>query len=103
MSEHRFGRFVLDSLARRLLCEGRPVHLSPKAFGLLEVLVETRPKAWSKQELHEHLWPDVVVVDANLANLVAELRHALDDDATRPRFIRTVPRFGYAFEPVLPR
>jgi DNA-binding winged helix-turn-helix (wHTH) protein len=102
MSQHRFGRFVLDSLSRQLLYGERPVHLSPKAFRLLQVLVETRPKAWSKAELHEHLWPDVVVVEANLANLVAELRRALRDDRTRQRFIRTLPRFGYAFHAGVP-
>ena len=98
MFQHRFGPFVLDALARQLLCEGRPVHLSPKAFLLLQLLVESRPKAWSKLALHEQLWPDVVVVEANLANLVAELRRALKDDCRRQRFIRTLPRFGYAFE-----
>ena len=98
MSQHRFGPFVLDAHARQLLCDGRPVHLSPKAFLLLQILVESRPKAWSKAALHEQLWPDVVVLEANLANLVAELRRALEDDCRQQRFIRTLPRFGYAFE-----
>jgi hypothetical protein len=43
------------------------------------------------------LWPDTFVSEANLPNLVAELREALSDDAHAPRVIRTVPRFGYAF------
>jgi hypothetical protein len=94
-----FGEFVLDSETRELLRAGRPVHLSPKAFQLLTALVEGRPKALSKSRLRDLLWPDIVVVEANLANLVGELRAALGDDPRRPRFVRTVQRFGYAFRP----
>jgi hypothetical protein len=71
--------------------------LSPKAFALLELLIRRRPKAVSKAEIHKHLWPGVFVTAANLANLVAELRAGLGDDARDPRILRTVPRFGYAF------
>ena len=52
----------------------------------------------SKTDLHQRLWPDTYVSDANLTNLVADLRDALGDDAKNPRVIRTVQRFGYAFE-----
>ena len=37
------------------------------------------------------------MVEKNIVNLVAEIREALGDDATHPRFLRTVHRFGYAF------
>ena len=65
----RFGPFVLDPEARELRCDGSPLHLSPKAFQLLAALVESRPKALSKANLHDRLWPDTFVVEANLANL----------------------------------
>jgi Transcriptional regulatory protein, C terminal/FHA domain len=71
--------------------------ISPKAFRLLEILVERRPNAVSKEQLHELLWPNTFVADANLPNLVAELRAGLGDDPQKPRIVRTVPRFGYAF------
>ena len=88
---------VFDSETRRLLRDGQPVTLSPKAFELLQALIEHRPKALSKSALHDRLWPNTFVVDANLSNLVGEVRRALDDDPSRPTFIRTVHRFGYAF------
>ena len=98
-----FGDFVLDLDARELRRRERPVPLSPKAFQLLEILVGSRPKALSKIELQERLWPDTFVVEKNLVNLVAEIREALGDHSTPPRFIRTVHRFGYAFrEPPAP-
>lgn len=93
----RFGDFVLDTDTRELTRRAQPVHLSPKAFQLLHLLVEARPKAVSKASLQEALWPDTFVVEANLSNLVGELRTALRDDARRPQFVRTVHAFGYAF------
>lgn len=94
---YRFGEFTLDGDTRRLLRLDRELHLSPKAFDLLHVLIEHRSRAISRTELHEKLWPMTFVQDANLAGLVAEIRRALDDAADQPRFVRTVPRFGYWF------
>jgi DNA-binding winged helix-turn-helix (wHTH) protein len=93
----RFADFEFDSDTREVFRDGKPVHVSPKAFALLAALIERRPKALSKDDLHRLLWPDTFVSDANLPNLVAELRESLGDDAHEPRIIRTVPRFGYAF------
>lgn len=93
----RFGDCEVDPDTREVFRGGNLVHVSPKAFALLVVLIERRPKAVSKDELHGILWPDTFVSDANLPNLVAELRESLGDEAHEPRVIRTVPRFGYAF------
>ena len=92
-----FGGYCLDLGTRQLLHGKAEVRLSPKAFDLLQVLVDNRTRAVSKAELHERLWPGTFVTDANLAVLVAELRSALHDRPRAPRFIRTVHRFGYAF------
>ena len=92
-----FGEFVLDPDAREVRRGSDAVPLSPKAYQLLEVLIGNRPKALSKIELQERLWPDTFVVEKNLVNLVAEIRAALGDDPSHARFVRTVPRFGYAF------
>jgi non-specific serine/threonine protein kinase len=90
------GDVVVDLDAREVRRSGRPLPLSPKAFELLGILVASRPTALSKQDLQERLWPDTFVVEKNLTNLISEIRAALGDDPVRPRFIRTVPRFGYA-------
>jgi DNA-binding winged helix-turn-helix (wHTH) protein len=93
----RFGDVCFDGDSRQLYRQNEPVHLSGKAFALLKLLLERRPSALSKAELQEHLWPDTFVSEANLPTLVAEIREAIGDDARRPRFVRTVHRFGYAF------
>ena len=92
-----FGEFVLDLDSRELRRGVEPVRLSPKAFQLLEILVANRPKALSKADLQDRLWPDTFVVEKNLANLVSEIRQALGDSPSALGFIRTVPRYGYAF------
>ena len=97
MTAVSFGNFVLDLDTRELRRGSEPVLLTPKAYQLLEVLVVNRPKALSKSALQERLWPDTFVLEKNLVNLVAEIREALGDNASNPRFVRTVPRFGYAF------
>jgi DNA-binding winged helix-turn-helix (wHTH) protein len=92
-----FGPFTLDIGTRQLLHDRRSVHLSPKAFELLTTLIDVRPRVLSKAELQERLWPDTFVAEANLSNLVAEIREAIGDRARAPRFVRTVHGFGYAF------
>jgi DNA-binding winged helix-turn-helix (wHTH) protein len=92
-----FGPFVLDLDTRQLTRDGRAMHLSPKAFELLAALVDARPKVLSKTLLQQRLWPDTFVAEANLSNLVAEIREALGDAPRDPTYIRTAHRFGYAF------
>lgn len=93
----RFGPFVLNLDTRQLTEDNRQIHLTPKAFELLTMLVQDRPKVLSKAALQNRLWPDTFVAEANLSNLVAEIREALRDQAHAPTFIRTAHGFGYAF------
>jgi len=93
----RFDRFVLDTTSRELLSDGRAIHLSPKAFQLLALLIANRPKAFAKTELQQHLWPDTFVQETSLSSIVKEIRRALEDNARSPRFIRTHHRWGFAF------
>jgi DNA-binding winged helix-turn-helix (wHTH) protein len=93
----RFGDCVLDSETRQLVVGDREVHLQPKAFQFLELLLQNRPKALAKDVLHEKLWPGTFVSDGTLTSLLAEVREAVGDSARSPRFVRTVHRFGYAF------
>jgi DNA-binding winged helix-turn-helix (wHTH) protein len=93
----RFADFIVDVRTRRLLKGEQEMHLSPKAFDLLTMLLENRAQAMSKSDLQQRLWPSTYVLETNLAGLIAEIRHALDDSADMPRYIRTMHRFGYWF------
>jgi DNA-binding winged helix-turn-helix (wHTH) protein len=92
-----FGPFALDRDTRLLTRGTTALHLSPKAFDLLSTLVDERPNVIGKETLQQRLWPDTFVAEANLANLIAEIRDALDDSPRSPRYVRTAHRIGYAF------
>lgn len=93
----RFKEFELDPARRQLLRNGREVHLAPKAFDLLAVLVDEAPRVMRKDELHARLWPGTFVSDATLVGLIKELRRALDDTDRAARIVRTAHGVGYGF------
>ena len=92
-----FDDFVLDLEARQFLRGSDEIHVRPKTYELLELLITSRPRALSKVQIRRHLWPETAVEDVDLTVLVTDLRSLLDDDAKSPRYVRTVRRFGYAF------
>ena len=96
-----FDDFEFDSRLRHLTRRGAVIGLTPKAAILLETLIAAAPTPVSKETLYQRLWPDVVVEQGNLHNLISELRAALDDDAHA--IIATMHRHGYAFAAPLTR
>jgi DNA-binding winged helix-turn-helix (wHTH) protein len=93
----RFGCFQIDPERRQLSAAGAPLHLTPKAFNLLWLLVEAAPRVVTKREIHERLWNGGVVADATLVGLVKEIRRVMDDLSPQPP-LRTVHRIGYALD-----
>src|SRR5687767_7366322 len=93
----RFDDCELDLEAHELRRAGALVHLTPKAYALLELLARERPRAVSREQIVAALWPDTFVGDGSIAVAVAEVRRALGDSGPEGRFVRTVRGFGYAF------
>lgn len=91
-----FGSFIFDTDSHRLEQAGTYIHLTPKAFELLALLIDAAPRVVSKSELHERLWPGAFVSDATLVGVVKEVRRALGDQR-HAALIRTAHRVGYAF------
>src|SRR6266496_3845227 len=88
----RFGGFELQPGERRLLLDGRPTAVGPRAFDMLIVLVERAGKLVSKGELLDRVWPNLVVEENNLQVQVSALRKILGAQA-----IVTIPGHGYRF------
>jgi DNA-binding winged helix-turn-helix (wHTH) protein len=95
---YTFGRICVDAGARRVSRAGRPVHLTRKALDLLLLLLDHRPNAVPKEQIHTHVWPDTFVSEASLQSLVREIRRALEDPAAGPSWILTVHGIGYRFD-----
>jgi DNA-binding winged helix-turn-helix (wHTH) protein len=93
----RFADFTFDDDQHRLLRGTDPLHLSPKEYELLKLLITHRPNALSKADIHNHLWPSTFVSEVSLAAVVARVRSALGEHSRGGQFIRTIHGFGYAF------
>jgi len=93
----RFDRFQADDNVFRLVADGVPVSLEPKALRLLLYLIQNRGRLVRKQELLDAVWADTSVTESALTRSIGLLRKALDDDSREPRFIETVPTAGYRF------
>ncbi|MFA7432228.1 MAG: alpha/beta fold hydrolase [Gemmobacter sp.] len=94
---YRFGAYTLD-LDRRELSDGaQPVATEPQVFDLLEFLVRCRDRVVSRDDLIEAVWGGRIVSDSTLATRVNAARHAIGDDGTTQRWIRTVARRGFRF------
>ncbi len=92
-----FDNFRLDVAEKTLLRDGEPVSITPKCFATLQNLVENAGHLLEKDELMQAVWPGQFVEEGNLAYTVKLLRKALEDDASAPKYIQTVPRRGYRF------
>jgi len=92
-----FGPFVLEPGEKRLLCDGNPVALPPKALDTLIALVERRGHVVEKVELLERVWPNTFVEEATLTQNIFTLRKALGDSPDGHEYIETVPKHGYRF------
>jgi DNA-binding winged helix-turn-helix (wHTH) protein len=103
-----FRDLSFDASTRRVTRAGHDVKLTRKGFDLLAMLIERRPNAVSKDEIHAHLWPDTYVAEITLHSLISEVRRGIGDDPGDPQYIRTVHGYGYAFiaasasEPAVP-
>src|SRR5688500_5875599 len=93
-ASYKFGPFLVDGGAYRLLRDGENVPLSPKIIDLLLFLAARPSVLVSKDELFNALWPDVAVTDNALTQAVSELRQALGDDPGKPKYVQTVARRG---------
>ena len=96
-SAYQFGPFRLQVDRRRLLRDGEPVALAPKALETLLALIEHRDRVLTKDELLQRVWGDTVVEEGGLTRNISVLRKALGESPDDHRYIVTVPGRGYRF------
>jgi DNA-binding winged helix-turn-helix (wHTH) protein/TolB-like protein/Flp pilus assembly protein TadD len=94
---YEFGPFCLNPAERLLLRNGEPVHIPPKAFDVLVILVQRGGRLVEKRELMEAVWPGLFVEEGNLSVIVHTLRRALCHDQGDQKYIETVSKRGYRF------
>jgi DNA-binding winged helix-turn-helix (wHTH) protein len=92
-----FGPFHLDDAQGRLWQDDQAITLRPQSLALLRYLVEHPGRLVTKAELRQHVWAGTHVTDTVLRVSVHEIRQALGDVATAPRYLETVGWQGYRF------
>ena len=95
----RFGPFALDLQARKLSCDGEEVHLTPKQFALLALLVEREGRALTRNQMLNAVWGhSVFVTPRSVDQCINTLRHQIEPDPRRPTYVKTVRGIGYRFD-----
>ena len=92
-----FSPFTLNISRGSLLLGAKPIPLRPKTFAVLQYLAENPDRLVAKEELIRAVWPTTRVVEGGLKVSIGEIRRALGDNNSRPRFIETVGKKGYRF------
>jgi two-component system KDP operon response regulator KdpE len=92
--------FTIDLVEMRVTRHGSDVHLTPKEWEIVEILVRNPGRLVSQQQLLHDVWgPEYDTETEYLRVLMARVRRKLEDDPSRPRHFRTEPGMGYRFEP----
>lgn len=92
---YRFGSFELNTHARELLRDGRPVAVAVVALDCLAYLIEHRDRPVGRDELISAVWGRADVSESTLAHTIVRLRQVLGDSGNDQHSIRTVPRLGF--------
>lgn len=91
----RFGEWAVFPNENRLQRGDEIVRLEPKVMQLLLTLVSRHNQACSRTVLLDQLWPSTDTDDSSLTRAISELRKALGDPLSPPRYIDTIHRIGY--------
>ncbi len=99
----RFGDYELDPNRGVLSHKGVPLKLQPQPFRVLELLVTNAPNIVTREQLSDYVWGTGVYVDIDqsLNFCIRQIRSVLNDSASSPRFIDTLPKQGYRFIAVI--
>lgn len=77
--------------------QNEEVTLPPKVFDTLLELVKLKGRVLDREALMRKVWPDTFVEEGNVKVIIFNLRKAIEDNPSEPRFIQTVARRGYRF------
>lgn len=92
----QLGDVSIDLISRIIMRDGVEVHLTPIEFNLLKTLVSNRGKVVTHNQLLKEVWGAEYVGETHYVRVyMAQLRHKLESNPARPRFLMTEPGVGY--------
>ncbi|MBE6946002.1 MAG: response regulator transcription factor [Ruminococcaceae bacterium] len=93
------GDIVLDTVGKRLLVRGEPVHLTPTEWKLLTVMMSNRGRVFSAEELYTRVWDsEAYSVENTVMVHISRIREKLELDPKKPEYLKVIWGIGYVFE-----
>ena len=94
------GDLELDQSSHTLKRKGETVELKPRAFELLALLMSSRGRVFTRDQILERLWGIDFIGDARTVDVhIRWIREKIEKDAGKPTRIVTVRGVGYRFDP----
>ena len=94
-----YGGLVLDLEKRKVSLKDSPVQLTPHEYKLLQALMASPGRVFTRDELLDHLYPTgETVVDRVIDVHIGKLRQKIEENPSNPSYIKTVRGLGYQFE-----
>ncbi len=95
-AQWRVGALEIDDAEKRVRLGGKEIALSPKEYELLKLLASQPGRVFSDEEIIRHVWPEGSLASAtDVKRYIYLVRHKIEEDPKNPKFILTVPGFGY--------
>jgi two-component system, OmpR family, alkaline phosphatase synthesis response regulator PhoP len=96
---YEFGKYRLDSKARRLMLEGGEVALTPHEYDLLRYMLSRAGRALTREEILRAVWGyGILVTTRSVDRCIKTLRRKIEHDPHGPLYIKTIHGIGYRFE-----
>ena len=94
---YSFGDYHIDTVRFEIACRGQVLAVEPQVLDLLIMLVESRDKVVSRDELFARIWKGRIVSDATLSSRIKTARQVIGDDGARQNLIKTIHGRGFRF------
>src|SRR5580658_8246629 len=94
-----FGPFTFDPDGGQLTCNGSRIRLRPQPALVLALLTDQPGKLIPREEIYRAVWREETHVDfeKSLNSCIRQIRSALRDDSSKPKYLKTIPKRGYRF------
>jgi DNA-binding winged helix-turn-helix (wHTH) protein/tetratricopeptide (TPR) repeat protein len=93
--DFRVGEWLVQPSIARMTRRDTVVHLRPQLTDLLILLARRAGQTVTKETILQEVWARQFVGESGLTRCIAEIRHALNDDARHPQLLETIPKRGY--------
>lgn len=97
----RFKNLIIDAKTREVIVRGNKVELTAKEFDLLFFLASHPGQVFTREQIFNYLWEDEYLTDpGTITVFIRKIRSKIEEDPSKPQFVRTVWGVGYKFVPV---